>query len=135
MGSIRTLKTLTLTALVCDSSKDPLSRLCGELATISATGGSVIETLSINVSLTTDTDGKRGNEWGSLDRVLTKKDTWLGLKEVSLNILVYGHHGRGEDDGTEPLNKLRDTQLKGLSASETINFKFEVRVGCSENQL
>ena len=126
MGSIRTLKTLTLTATVYDSSKDPLSRLCGELGTISATGRSVIETLSIDVSLSTDVAGKRGNEWGLLDSVLTKKDTWLGLKEVSLNIRVYFRGRDKEDDSIEPLNKLRDTQFKGLSASEKINFKFEV---------
>ena len=34
---------------------------------------------------------KRGDEWGLLNKVLAKKDAWLGLKEVSLKIKIYTH--------------------------------------------
>jgi hypothetical protein len=124
MGSIRTLKTLTLTATINDSNKDPLSRLCDELETISATGRSAIETLSINVEVSTDADCKRGDEWGLLDKVLAKKDAWLELKEVSLKIIVFSYDR--VDDIMEVLSDLQDAQFKGLSVNETINFKFEV---------
>jgi hypothetical protein len=61
-----------------------------------------------------------------LAEVLTKKDAWLGLQEVSLKIQV-NTYGR-EDDGDimDALNKLRETQFKVLLASETLNFNFEV---------
>ena len=124
MGSIRTLKTLTLTAMINDSSKDPLSRLCDELETISATGRSAIETLSINVEVLTDADCKRGNEWGFLDKVLAKKDAWAGLREVSLKITVFSYDR--VDDIMEALSDLQDVQFKGLSVNETIDFRFEV---------
>jgi hypothetical protein len=122
--SIRTLKALKLGAFIDDPSEDPLSGLCNELEKISATGRSIIETLSINVFV--ETDCKRGDEWGLLDKVLTKQDGWLGLKEVSLKIEVYDY-GRGDDDDlVDALNKLPDTQLINLSTGETINFIFEV---------
>jgi hypothetical protein len=124
MGSIRTLKTLTLTATINGSSKDPLSRLCDELETISATGHSAIETLSINVEVSTDADCKRGDEWGLLDKVLAKKDAWPGLKEVSLKIIVFSYDR--VDDIMEALSNLQGAQFKGLSVNETINFRFEV---------
>jgi len=125
--SIRTLKVLKLAAFIDDSSKDPLSGLCDELEKISATGRSIIETLSINVAVQTDADCKRGDEWGLLDKVLTKQDGWLGLKEVSLKIEVYEYGRLEDDDLVDALNKLPDTQFKNLSTSETINFIFEVR--------
>jgi hypothetical protein len=122
--SIRTLKALKLGAFIDDPSEDPLSGLCNELEKISATGRSIIETLSINVFV--ETDCKRGDEWGLLDKVLTKRDGWLGLKEVSLKIEVYDY-GRGDDDDlVDALNKLPDTQLINLSTGGTINFIFEV---------
>ena len=124
--SIRTLKVLKSSAWIDDSSEDPLSGLCDELEKISATGRSIIETLSINVAVQTDADCKRGDEWGLLDKVLTKKNAWPGLKEVSLKIEVYEYSRLEEDDLADALNKLPDTQFKKLSASETINFKFEV---------
>ena len=126
MGSIQTLKTLILSATIDDSSEDPLSHLCHELESVSATGRCIIETLSINVWVSTDADCKRGDEWGALDGVLTKKDAWLGLKEISLKIQVYNYDRVEEDDIMEALSKLHDTQFKRLSASETINFKFKV---------
>ena len=125
--SIRTLKVLKLAALIDHSSEDPLSGLCDELEKISATGRSIIETLSINVAVQTDADCKRGDEWGLLDKVLTKQDGWLGLKEVSLKIEVYDYGRLEDDDLVDALNKLPDTQFKNLSTSETINFIFEVR--------
>jgi len=124
--SIRTLKALKLSAWIDDSSEDPLSGLSDELEKISATGRSIIGTLSINVAVQTDADCKRGDEWGLLDEVLTKKNAWPGLKEVSLKIEVYEYSRLEEDDLADALNKLPDTQFKKLSASETINFKFEV---------
>jgi hypothetical protein len=124
--SIRTLKALKLSAMIDDSSEDPLSGLCDELEKISATGRSIIETLSIKVAVQTDADCKRGDEWGLLDKVLTKEDAWLGLREVSLKIEVYDYGRDDEDDLVDALNKLPDTQFKKLSTSETINFKFEV---------
>jgi len=124
--SIRTLKVLKLSALIDDPSEDPLSGLYDELEKISATGRSIIETLSINVTVHTDADCKRGDEWGLLDKVLTKQDRWLGLKEVSLKIEVYEHDRLEDDDLVDALNKLPDTQFKNLSTSETINFIFEV---------
>jgi len=124
--SIRTLKVLKLSALIDDSSEDPLSGLYDELEKISATGRSIIETLSINVAVSANADCKTGDEWGLLDKVLTNQDGWPGLKEVSLKIEVYDY-GRLEEDGlANVLNTLQDTQFKKLSTSETINFKFEV---------
>ena len=124
--SIGTLKALKLAAFIDDSSEDPLSGLCNELEKISATGRSIIETLSINVAVQTDADCKRGDEWGLLDKVLTKHNGWPGLKEVSLKIEVYDY-GRGDDDDlVDALKKLPDTQFKKLSTSEKINFIFEV---------
>ena len=58
--------------------------------------------------------------------MLTKKDAWPGLKEVSLKIEVYEYSRLEDDDLVDALNKLQDTQFKNLSTSETINFKFEV---------
>ena len=124
--SIRTLKVLKLSALIDDPSEDPLSGLYDELEKISATGRSIIETLSINVTVSTDADCKRGDEWGLLDKVLTKQDGWLGLKDVSLKIEVYDAGRDDDDDLVDALNKLPDTQFKKLSTSEIINFIFEV---------
>jgi hypothetical protein len=124
--SIRTLKALKLGAFIDDSSEDPLSGLCDELEKISATGRSIIETLSIDVAVQTDADCKRGDEWGLLDKVLTKQDAWLGLKEVSLKIEVYDYCRGDDDDLVAALNKLPDTQFKNLSTSEIINFIFKV---------
>ncbi|KIM40560.1 hypothetical protein M413DRAFT_445997 [Hebeloma cylindrosporum] len=130
MPSIRTVKALKLTAMIDDPSDDPLSGLCHELEKISATGCSVIESLSIEVDVSTDSDCKRGDEWGLLDNVLTREDAWLGLKEVSLKIEVQTYGRDDEDDLVHALNKLPDTQFKKLSTSETINFKFEVTEEC-----
>jgi len=124
--SIRTLKVLKLGSFIDDPSEDPLSGLCDELEKISATGRSIIEILSIDVAVQTDADCKRGDEWGLLDKVLTKQDGWPGLKEVSLKIEVYDYGRLEDDDLVDALNKLPDTQFKKLSTSETINFIFEV---------
>jgi len=124
--SIRTLKVLKLGSFIDDPSEDPLSGLCDELKKISATGRSIIEILSIDVAVQTDADCKRGDEWGLLDKVLTKQDGWPGLKEVSLKIEVYDYGRLEDDDLVDALNKLPDTQFKKLSTSETINFIFEV---------
>ena len=113
-------------AVIDDASADPLSGLCNELEKISATGRSIIETLFINVDVSTDADCKRGDEWGLLDKVLTKKDAWLALKEVSLKIEVYDYCRNDEDDILDALGKLRDTQFKTLSTDEKIIFNFEV---------
>lgn len=88
IGSIRTLKTLTLTAMIDNSSEDPLSCFCDQLETILVTRCSIIENFSINIIVTTDADCKIGDEWSLLNKVFTK-DAWLELKEVSLKILVY----------------------------------------------
>ncbi|KIM40571.1 hypothetical protein M413DRAFT_164110 [Hebeloma cylindrosporum] len=128
--SIRTLKELKLTAVVDEASDGPLSGLCHELEQILARGRSVIESLSIKVEVYTDADCKRGDEWGLLDKVLTREDAWLGLKEVSLKIEVQTYGRDDEDDLVEVLNKLPDTQFKKLSTSEAINFKFEVTEEC-----
>ena len=69
---------------------------------------------------------KRGDEWGLLNKVLAKKDAWLGLKEVSLKIKIYTHGWVEEDNIMEALSRLQDTQFKRLSVSETVNFKFRV---------
>jgi len=124
--SIRTLKILKLRAIIDDESEDPLSGLCNELEKISATGRSIIESLSINVDVSTDPDCTRGDEWGSLDKVLTKKDAWVALKEVSLKIEVYDYGEDESEDILDVLDELRDTQFKTLSTSETIIFNFEV---------
>ena len=113
-------------AVIDDASEDPLSGLCSELEKISATGRCIIETLFINVDVSTDADCKRGDEWGLLDKVLTKKDAWLALKEVSLKIAVFDYGRDESDDILEALDKLRDTQFKTLSTGETIIFSFEV---------
>ena len=117
---------MKLRAVIDDDSEDPLSGLCNELEKISATGRSIIETLSINVDVSTDADCKRGDEWGLLDKVLTKKDAWLALKEVSLKIEVYDYGRDESDDILDALDKLRDTQFKALSTGETIIFSFGV---------
>jgi hypothetical protein len=126
--SIRTLKVLTLASSIDDAVVDPLSGLCNELATISATGRNVIESISIKVLVATHDNCKRGDEWGLLEKVLTKKDAWLGLKEVSLKIQVSNHGSRNEDDDLmEALDKLQETHFKVLLASETLNFIFELK--------
>jgi len=117
---------LKLRAVIDDESEDPLSGLCNELEKISATGRCIIETLFFHVDVSTDADCKRGDEWGLLDKVLTKKDAWLALKEVSLKIAVFDYGRDESDDILEALDKLRDTQFKTLSTGETIIFSFEV---------
>ncbi|KIM40568.1 hypothetical protein M413DRAFT_28379 [Hebeloma cylindrosporum] len=128
--SIRTLKDLKLTAVVDEASDDPLSGLCHELEKILARGRSVIESLSIKVEVYTDADCKRGDEWGLLDKVLTREDAWLGLKDVSLKIEVQTYGRDDDDDLVEALNKLPDAQFKKLATTEAINFKFEVTEEC-----
>jgi len=124
--SIRTLKGMKLASMIDESSEDPLSGLCDELEKISATRRSIIESISINVSVSTDADCKRGDEWGLLETVLTRKNAWPGLREVSLKIQVWNYGRDDEDDIMDALNKLPETQFKKLSASETVNFNFEV---------
>ena len=112
--------------MIDDTSQDPLSGLCDELEKISATGRSIIKSISISIDVSTDADCKRGDEWGLLEKVLTKKDAWVGLREVSLKIQVYSYARDDDDDIFDALNKLRETQFKALLASETVNFNFEV---------
>ena len=117
---------MKLSSIIEDPRQDPLSGLCDELERISATGRSIIESISINVSVSANCDCKRGDEWGLLEEVLTKKDAWARLQEVSLKIQVYNYGRDDEDDIMDALNKLPETQFKELLASEKINFSFEV---------
>ncbi|KIM40540.1 hypothetical protein M413DRAFT_28355 [Hebeloma cylindrosporum] len=68
-----------------------------------------------------------GHEWGLLDKTLTKKDAWLGLKAVSLTIKIFTHDAADKEEGlVDALNQLPNTQLQKLSKSGAFNFKFEV---------
>jgi hypothetical protein len=124
--SIQTLKCMKLASTIDDSSDDPLSGLCVQLEKISSTGRSIVESISIIVFVSTDAGCKRGDEWGLLAKVITKKDAWLGLREVSLKIQVAAYIRTDDDDILDALNKRPETQFKELLASETPNFNFEV---------
>ncbi|KIM43880.1 hypothetical protein M413DRAFT_26159 [Hebeloma cylindrosporum] len=122
--SIRTLKTLKLAFyIVEESSEIVLSHLCQDLQTIS--GDNIIESLSISILVNPGSNlAKGGNEWGLLDKVLTKKDAWFRLKQVSVEIQV--PTCLQIDDIIAALNNLPDNHFKGLSTSETISFKLAV---------
>jgi len=112
--------------MIDESSEDPLSGLCDELEKISATRRNIVESILISVSVSTDTDCKRGDEWGLFEKVLTKKNAWPGLQKVSLKIQIYNYGREDEEEIMEALDKLPETQFKELSASETVNFNFEI---------
>lgn len=120
---------MVLASTIFGSSRaDPLSGLCEELEKISATG-CPIESISINIDIPTSAECNTGDGWGLLEKVLTKKDAWLGLREVSLKIRVSNY---GEDRASEVirdgLNKLQDTQFKELLVCEAFNFNFNFEV-------
>ncbi|KAF8968043.1 hypothetical protein BDZ97DRAFT_1800617 [Flammula alnicola] len=122
--SINTLKKLILDIDIDSEHTDPLSGLCAELEEMA--GKNVLEYLEICVDVALDQYCKTGDEWGRLDKVLSKSG-WSALKRVSLDIMI-GSLGRPEDDDLVwVLGTLPQRQFPILSSSKTIDFIFDVK--------
>ncbi|KAF8148880.1 hypothetical protein B0H34DRAFT_735688 [Crassisporium funariophilum] len=122
--SMQTLKSIHLDILIDQElgNDDPLSGLCLELDLME--GRNVVETIEIVVNVQTDSDCKRGDEWGQLDKSLTKAG-WSTLREVSLEIHCSRDY-REDDDLEGALRMLPETQFTRLTSSKAVDFHFAV---------
>ncbi|KAF8968044.1 hypothetical protein BDZ97DRAFT_1916272 [Flammula alnicola] len=122
--SINTLKKLILHINVDSEHTDPLSGLCAELEEMA--GRNVLEYLEICVDVEMDMYCKTGDEWGMLDKVLSKSG-WSALKRVWLDVVVRSRRRRKDDYLVGVLGTLPQRQFPILSCSKTIDFIFEAR--------
>lgn len=104
-------------------SDDPLSGLCNVLDEMK--NKNVIETITIGVFVKTDSDCRRGDEWGRLDAALAQPG-WPKLRQVSLGIIIWSKE-RANDDLECALKELPQTQFPKLSSSKSLSFEFFVR--------
>ena len=119
--SMETLKHLRVESMFEDDSgtKDPLSGLASELDEMRHQNH--IQTITIGVSIQTDSECHRGDDWGRLDRALTQSG-WPMLEFVSLKIIIWSFCR--ESDLEIALRSLPETQFPRLSSSKTIEFSF-----------
>ena len=124
--SLQTLRDLHTIITIDDeppkSNLDPLSELRSELEEL--THKNILETITIGVIVGTDSSCEQGDEWGRLDKALTRSG-WSALKRVSLSIQLSSYEV-GYDELAQALRKLPETQFPRLSSSKTVEFKFVV---------
>jgi len=124
LPSLQTLQHIHIHTIVTEDYDDPLGGLPTELAAIA--GKNIIETISIDMLVQTDHSCKTGDEWGALDRALTRRRSeWPKLESVSLTIEV-ANYSRKEGTLEDVLRKLPENQLMGLATSNDIKFSLEV---------
>ena len=116
---MQTLKHIVVNIHVSDDPDDPLSDITSELEVVRTI--SIIETITIGVSVRTNADCRRGADWGRLDEVLTTPG-WFSLKRVSLAIKITF----GFSDNELALRKLFENQLPRLSSGNSVSFDFKV---------
>jgi hypothetical protein len=119
---MQTLKHLVVNIYVEDIDVDPLFGIPSELD--SMRNKNIIETVTIRIVIDTETDCRRGDDWGRLDEVLTVPG-WLSLKRVSLSIEISDCSRRGSELEMAWRN-LPVTQFPLLSSSKSVSFDFEL---------
>ena len=119
--SMQTLKHIVIDVHVDDDNVDPLFGIPSELEEMRS--NNIIETVTIGILFEMDVNCRQGEDWGSLDEVLTAPG-WLSLKHVSLIITFEGD----KDDELQELalRKLAETQFSRLSSSTSLSFDFDV---------
>ena len=121
--SMQTLKHIAVGIIVDDVDNDPLFGIPSELEDMRTKN--VIETVTIGILVQTDTDCRRGDDWGRLDEVFTAPG-WFSLKRVSLAIEI-ASFSRSDDELEVALRNLPETQFPRLSSSNSVSFNFEVK--------
>lgn len=102
---------------------DPLCGLCNELEEMN--NRNAIETITIIVDINTDSNCRRGDDWGRLDTALGQSG-WPKLQRVSLTITTWSYE-RLDGELERALRKLPQTQFHKLTASKSLSFEFSVR--------
>jgi hypothetical protein len=119
---MQTLKHIVVNIYVDDIDVDPLFGIPSELDGMR--NKNIIETVTFRISVETDTDCRRGDDWGRLDEVLTAPG-WLSLKRVSLAIEI-ASYVRSGNELEVALRNLPETQFLRLTSSKSVSFDFEV---------
>jgi hypothetical protein len=105
-----------------DDNGDPLIGIPSDLEDMRA--NNIIETIAIGTIIEMDVSGRRRDDWGRLDEVLTSLG-WFSLKRVSMAI-KFVTYGRSYGKVVMELRKLLETQFRRLSSSNSVSFDFEV---------
>jgi hypothetical protein len=119
---MQTLKHIVVNIYVDDIDVDPLFGIPSQLDEMRTKN--IIETVTFRISVETDTDCRRGDDWGRLDEVLTAPG-WLSLKRVSLAIEI-ASYVRSGNELEVALRNLPETQFLRLTSSKSVSFDFEV---------
>lgn len=122
--SLQTLTHLRVDIWIDDDSPndDPLSGLPSELEELNHKN--IIENITIGIFVVTDSTCKRGDEWGRLDKALTRSG-WSALNQVTLTIRL-ARYEADYDELVKALRNLPETQFPILSSSKTVEFIFSV---------
>ena len=122
-SSMQTLKHIVVHIDVQNDQVDPLFGFSSELEEMR--NRNIIETVTIEIMLRSDTGCRRGDDWGRLDEVLTTPGWFSSLKRVSMAIDIDCFFK--EDDQLEvALRNLPETQFPRLSSSNSISFDFKI---------
>jgi hypothetical protein len=122
--SMQTLKHLCMKAVFHeDIGSDPLAGLGTELMDMK--DNNVIESITIEVTIESDSDCSRGDEWGRLDTLA--QPGWPKLQRVSLTIVVLSSERPDAELEHTLRNLLPQTQFPKLSSSKSLSFEFSVR--------
>ena len=116
---MQTLRHLYMAIDVDDLNLNPLAGIPSELEDMR--NKNIIEIITIRVRVLAVGNFKRDDNWGRLDRVLTRSG-WFALRQVSLSIEL--DISRRNVESEVALRKLPETQFPRLSASKSVSFKF-----------
>ena len=115
--SMQTLKHIVVNILIYGIVVNPLFGIPNELEDMRTKN--IIESVTIRISIRTDTGHGQEDYWGRLDKVLATPG-WYSLKLVSLVIMIGGSYN------ALALRKLPETQFPRFSSSNSILFDFKV---------